>query len=101
MKELEQIKKEIQDYYSISFDSAEDDYITNARIKNKIKDIIIDHKNDVDVIDNALLLLAETTGCAEDEEIAEKILDELFDNNFLSQAQLDLYYKNVGTNRWK
>jgi hypothetical protein len=53
------------------------------------------------LIQESLKLLAENTGCAEDSEIAEDILDFLFYNQkILNQKNIDFFYNHSSTERW-
>jgi hypothetical protein len=97
---IENIKNEILNYHSISFGNEEEDYAFNKKIKEQLKEIIINSKKENDIIDKALLVLAESTGCAEDQEIAEDIISYLFENQIINQSQLDYFYDNIGTGRW-
>ena len=100
MEDIEKIKSEISKYYEMTFKNDEDDYNYNIVIKNKLKEIIINSQDNHMVVDKALLVLAESTGCSEDQEIAEEIIDYLFENQFINQNQLNLFYSNIGTGRW-
>ncbi len=99
LHEIENIEKLISEYYEMTFNNDEEDYIYNKQLKNKLKAVIINSKSN-NVIDKALEVLAESTGCAEDLQIAEDILNELFENKVIDKNQFDTFYKNVGTNRW-
>lgn len=98
--QIENIKKEIFEYYEMSFETAADDYLHNKQLKLKLKDVIIKNKDNKQIVEKALLVLAEVTGCAEDHEIAEEILDDLFGKVIIDKTQLDVYYSNVAAGRW-
>jgi hypothetical protein len=98
-EKIEDIKRQLSEYYEMIFDNDEEDYRYNKLLKNKLKAIIISTKNNA-VIERAIAVLAESTGCAEDLQIAEDILEELLDNNIISKNQFEIFYKNAGTNRW-
>lgn len=100
LSKIENIKEEILNYQLMSFENEEEDYAFNKKIKKQLEEVIINSKNENDIIDKALLVLAESTGCAEDQEIAEDIVSYLFDNQFINQSQLDYFYDNIGTGRW-
>ena len=81
----------------------------NRFIKNKIKNLIIVAHDDTTVpeedkqtvINAALTLLAENTGCVEDCEISETILHDLYDDlKIITQKDIDDFYKNSPANRW-
>lgn len=99
-QKIESIEEQISQYYEMIFDSESEDYNYNKILKNKLKDIIINSKNNVVIIEKALLVLAKSTGCAEDQEIAEEIINYLFENKIINNNQLDIFYDNLGTNRW-
>ena len=98
--QINDVKRQIFEYYEMSFEKESDDYEFNQRLKNKLKDIIVQYKDDNTVIEKALMVLAETTGCAEDHEIAEAIIDYLFGVGIINKEQMDMYYNNVATGRW-
>ncbi|SHE48237.1 hypothetical protein SAMN04488522_101328 [Pedobacter caeni] len=100
MGDMESIKNEILDYHQMVFDSEESDDEFNKAIKIKLQKLIMDAGDDQTVIYEALLVLAEATGCAADQKIAEEILDHLFGNKYISSAHLEFFYNNVSTARW-
>jgi len=100
-KKIEKIEKEIQEYYEMSFEKEQDDYSYNKLLKNKIKQLIVDSKNSKSgIIDAALLLLAKSTGCSEDQEIADEIINYLHDREYITSTQLSFFYDNLSTKRW-
>lgn len=99
-QKIESIEKHISQYYEMTFDNDNEDYNYNKMLKNKLKEIIVNSKNNIIIIEKALLVLAKSTGCAEDQEIAEEIINYLFENKIINNNQLDLFYDNLGTNRW-
>jgi flagellar capping protein FliD len=81
----------------------------NEAIKNKIKEFIISaHENTTlaeiekqTVISKALELLSENTGCAEDLEIAQTIINDLQnERKIITQKDADIFYSNSPVNRW-
>jgi hypothetical protein len=99
-QKIESIEKQISQYYEMTFDNDKEDYNYNEMLKNKLRDVIANSKNNVTIVEKALLVLAKSTGCAEDQEIAERIINYLFENKIINDSQLDLFYNNLGTNRW-
>lgn len=97
---INNLKMQIFEYYKMSFENEIEDYEYNKKLKQKLKDVIIENKNDSSIIEKALLVLAETTGCAEDHKIAEEIMDSLFKLGIINNEQLNFYYNNVATGRW-
>ncbi|WP_051263755.1 hypothetical protein [Tenacibaculum ovolyticum] len=101
-RKIETIEKEIQNYYENSFEEGNDDYKTNKLIKEKIKHLIIKINNlNSDVINRALLVLAKSTGCTEDQEIADNIINNLHDNGYIDEKQLNYFYDNTAIRRWE
>ena len=93
LKEIERIKSVLADYYDTDFDSDEEDFLVNKSNKQLIEQLIINLKNDdeLDVsnknffIKEALQLLAKNTGCVEDEEISDEILERLLVKHIISR----------------
>ena len=108
LKELEKIKSILEDYYNKDFNSDEEDFYVNKSNKELIEKLIVNVKcddsihisNKSSLIKEALVLLAKNTGCAEDETIAEEILDRLFATQTISQQDLEYYSKLKSTRRW-
>lgn len=107
--EINIIKNSLTNYYNKQFKSEEEAYIENKRIKGQIKKLIIQVNNDRTlsetnrgcVIKVGLKLLAKNTGCVEDIEIAESILDSLFNEmEILSQEDIDNFYEQYSSRRW-
>lgn len=98
-KKLEEIKKQILEYYEMSFDSDEEDYSFNKSLKEKLGCLITENSNEMEV-KTVLITLAESTGCAEDQEIAEIVLDDLFEKGLISEEQIGYFYENTSTRRW-
>lgn len=103
--EIEKIELLLKKYY----DSNSEDEQANEGIKNKIKELIIAVHEETafsetekqKAISSAMTLLSENTGCAEDYEIAEAILHELFDERkIINQKNIDDFYGNSPINRW-
>jgi hypothetical protein len=99
-QEIENIEEQISKYYEMVFEHETDDYIYNKKLKNKLKKVILNSKKNEEVIEKALFVLARTTGCAEDQEIAEEIINDLFESKVINKKHLDIFYNNLGTNRW-
>ncbi|MEC1180003.1 hypothetical protein P9B03_15995 [Metasolibacillus meyeri] len=112
--EIEKIRDSLKNYYknysNEQFKSEEEEYIENKKTKEQIKKLIIQVYNDStlseanrgDIIKVAVELLAKNTGCAEDVEIAEDILDSLFyDMKILNQENIDSFYEQYLCKRWE
>jgi hypothetical protein len=100
LNNIESIKQEINQYYEMSFENEIEDYLFNKKLKEKLQKVIIDYNTDEIIIQKALLVLAESTGCAEDQGIAVEILNLLYDKKYIKQKDLDFFYQNVATRRW-
>ncbi|GAB0170622.1 hypothetical protein LSPCS325_40590 [Lysinibacillus sp. CTST325] len=103
------LKNYYENYYNNQFKSEEEDYIENKKVKEQIKKLIIQVYNDSTLseadrgylIKVAVELLAKNTGCVEDAEIAEDILDSLFnDMKILSQEDIGNFYEQYSCRRW-
>jgi hypothetical protein len=108
--EIKRLKIVLESFYNKQFSSEEEELKENRGNKNLIKKLIIlansdEHLSDSDkqlIINDSLKLLAENTGCAEDSEIAENLLDYLFyDVKILNQKNIDEYYNYTSTGRWE
>lgn len=107
-KEIERIKSVLADYYDTDFDSDEEDFLVNKSNKQLIEKLIINLKNDdeLDVsnksffIKEALQLLAKNTGCVEDEEISDEILEKLLVKHIITQKDEKYYTQLKSTKRW-
>ena len=71
------IKKEINNFYEDDFESDNDEFYANKNIKNKIIDFICDAKNNnnFEMMKKFIELLSENTGCVEDVEILDSLLN--------------------------
>ncbi|WP_107924717.1 hypothetical protein [Lysinibacillus parviboronicapiens] len=108
--EIDKIRNSLKNYYNEQFKSEEEDYIENKKTKEQIKKLIIQVYNDSTlseadrgyIIKVAVELLAKNTGCVEDVVIAEDILDSLFnDMKILSQENIDNFYEQYSSRRWR
>lgn len=60
----------------------------------------LSHSAQQQVIKEALMLLAKSTGCVEDEQIAENMLDKLhLESKVIDQKDIDFFYQ-INPNRW-
>ncbi|WP_042474015.1 hypothetical protein [Bacillus ndiopicus] len=108
--EIDKIRDSLKNYYSKQFKNEEEDYIENKKTKEQIKKLIIQVYNDSTlseanrehIIKVGLELLAKNTGCAEDGEIAEDILESLFyDMKILSKENIGNFYEQYSCKRWE
>ena len=106
-KEIERIKSVLADYYDTDFDSDEEDFLVNKSNKQLIEKLIINLKNDdeLDVsnknffIKEALQLLAKNTGCVEDEEISDEILEKLLVKHIISRSLKTIFQHKACTDK--
>ncbi|MBF0960551.1 MAG: hypothetical protein HXK20_00355 [Alloprevotella tannerae] len=98
----------LEDYYNIDYNSDEEDFQANKFNKKRIEELIVQVKRDYTIlisnkntlIKEALMLLAKNTGCAEDEEISEEILNRLLATQTIVQQDIEYYSKLKSTKRW-
>ncbi|MBF0952496.1 MAG: hypothetical protein HXK18_03010 [Alloprevotella tannerae] len=98
----------LEDYYNIDYNSDEEDFQANKFNKKRIEELIVQVKRDDTIlisnksalIKEALMLLAKNTGCAEDEEISEEILNRLLATQTIVQQDIEYYSKLKSTKRW-
>ena len=106
---LTKIQKTLVEFFDKKFENEIDELTVNKTNKKLIENIIIDANRPnmltlsekEEIITKALMLLAQFTGCAEDSEMAEEILNEAYFKSMISKQQLDTYYENIGTKRWE
>ncbi|PRD54741.1 hypothetical protein [Sphingobacterium gobiense] len=108
--ELDRIRAIIENFYVAKFACKEEEYEANKNNKEQIGKFIfrIKQANDLlepeqqDLMNGALELLARNTGDAEDGEIAEQIIDNLFyDLKIIDQNDIDRFYQYNATGRWE
>ena len=109
---INDINNLLKDYYENQingeFLNDEENYNENLKIKNKIKELIIDVNNDDNILvdrkqslkNKILKLLGENTGCVEDCKISEIILKELLEKNIINQINVAYYNSNENTGKW-
>ncbi|MCD9562887.1 hypothetical protein [Tenacibaculum maritimum] len=100
LEELSKIERDILAYYEKSFNEEVEEYQQNALVKNKLKELIMNVREDPDKVKETLLVLAKYTGCAEDQEIAEDIIEALQKGNYITNEQIDYFDENASTGRW-
>lgn len=73
--------------------------------KNVLVNILVDtkfnRKDKVEFKHKMLLILAENTGCMEDQELSDEILKALIAENLIEKQDLLIYERNKMTNRWE
>ena len=97
------LSEKMNDFYDQEYLSEEGEYIENKKIKSDIIDFIVksNELSEFSLVQNALLLVFENTGCQEDFEILNEIITPLFENNILDNKSLKKYFGNSPLSRWK
>lgn len=70
------IEKEMNNFYEDVFESEQEEFSVNKKIKKKIVNLIADAKKngDMKVMQKAIELISDNTGCVEDVEILNSLL---------------------------
>lgn len=109
--QLVDIEKEIESFFSKNFADDNASLSNNRKEKGKINSFILEITSDVkkgiitqkqrdDLLEKALKLLGKYTGCTEDMEVADEILDNLLIKNFITKDDLKYFTDNTSINRW-
>ncbi|WP_228007960.1 hypothetical protein [Citrobacter sp. BDA59-3] len=101
--QLKKISKKLNDFYSEEYLYEEDEYLANKEIKAELVDFIIksNESSEFLLVQDALLLLFDNTGCQEDFEILDEIISPLFEKNILDDKLLEKYCNNSPLSRWR
>ncbi len=107
-QELTIIRRNLENFVNSELVDLELDYQTNIKIKKQVTDLIyISHfdpniKDDEkdEIINISCRLLGEYTGCAEDLEILDEILEQLDKYEIIKEKHLEHLKFNNGLNRW-
>lgn len=107
--QLSNLEKDIQAFMSSTYDNASEELINNKQLKSSLKELIerVFLDNDIPegqkntIINRSLMILAKSTGCAEDLEIAESVLDDLFERKIIHEIELNVFYEHASTARWE
>lgn len=101
LAKLNRIANNLITFYKSQFNSPEEEYQANKNAKEQVGQLIIHVKRELglsraaqqQVVNEALMLLAKSTGCVADEQIAENMLDKLhLQSKVIDQQDLDRYY---------
>lgn len=97
------LTKKMNEFYDEEYSSEEGEYLENKKIKADIIDFIINSNElgELFLVQEALLLLFDNTGCQEDFEILDEIISPLFEKNILDGKLLKKYCSNSPLSRWK
>jgi len=92
-------------------DDEHEEYIVNKKAKTRILDFILKEKKQLDskaislnefeiILEKSIKVLQENTGCAEDLEILEEILDALCNIKIINSQQYSDIVKGTSSGRW-
>lgn len=104
-KEIESIREILLEFYEKDFLTEREEFLENKSNKKLIENLIKKIYEDDYITSNekeryielCMKLLAENTGCQEDEEIATEIIANL---EHLNCNVLSMFMENKSTNRW-
>ncbi|AYH04834.1 hypothetical protein EXT68_19700 [Pectobacterium parmentieri] len=88
--------------YDNSYLSDEDEYIENKKIKSEVVCFICDAHacGERLLVEKALKLLLDNTGCQEDFDILEEIISPVLKNKIIDSELLNKYLKDSPLFRW-
>jgi hypothetical protein len=106
-QELEQIAAAIQEYADGPILPDPEDYHANKAVKTKLQQFIekvattesVNAPDKKELITKAIIILASNTGHHEDLEIAEDILDYLYNNHYINDEDMNTFNEHTGTGR--
>ena len=102
------LKERIEEHYKKEFISEEEEYNDNFSHKNNLVQFVIEcysnnKLNTVSkkkILTDTLNILSEFTGCAEDLEILEKLLDILIEKNIINMKEYNNTIEMSSVSRW-
>ena len=100
---LDNITRELEKYYESDFPTDDEDSHVNSAIKHKLGELIFaaDGAKLNDVKQEALDLLAGSTGCMEDYEILLEITDDLILRGVLNDKSAKKLLDKAPVSRWR
>lgn len=100
--EFERIKQELDQYFDTNYSSDLAEESENTRIKGEIERLIVDAHKQADrrVLEDALELLAENTGCAQDYMLFQNIARNLIAQKILTNDELKKLLAGSPVARW-
>ena len=107
-EQLERFRANWSSHIAQNYISNEEERNNNLEIKSSISHFIFSvsenkniAENDVALLINeAIIVLAEQSGCQEDLEISEEILADLESKGIIDQSHYDLFYNKSSSSRW-
>lgn len=102
------LKEKIEEHYKKEFISEEVEYNDNFLHKKNLVEYVIECyiKNELDIVSkkktlaDTLGILSEFTGCADDLEILEKLLDILIEKNIIDKKEYNNTIEMSSVSRW-
>lgn len=101
-RQLNKLAQELDAFYDIEYSSDDEEYSKNKAIKLRIVELVLTancKRGDL-LIDKALTLLMENSGCQYDVQILMEILPPLVDSGLIAQEELSDYIDNSPMGRW-
>ncbi len=97
------LERKLNESYERDFDSDEEEYNENKKIKTELADFIIkSHQyGELDLVEAAVKFLFDNTGCQEDYEILEQVIQPLLKLNILNQDLIKMYLSCSPLARWE
>ncbi|WP_163830858.1 hypothetical protein [Spartinivicinus ruber] len=108
---LKSLKKEVAESTVYLSDDENEQFFRNKNAKYKVLDFILERHsmylskkvnihNFESEFDQAIEILQLNTGCAEDLEILEMILDELYDKKIINDKEYNDIISGTAASRW-
>ncbi len=109
---IKRVKQLLEKYYEKDFESEIEDSIKNTLIKKKLLQIILDcHSDDIDklvkteereyILNEALHIFQENTGCAEDLQLLQEAMNQLVSKSIISLEKSNSIMNNNAASRFK
>lgn len=101
-RELNKLAQELDSFYDIAYSSDDEEYSKNKAIKLRIVELVLtaNCKPGDLLIDKALTLLMDNSGCQYDVQILMEILPPLVDSGLIAQEELSDYIESSSVGRW-
>lgn len=101
-RELNELAQELDAFYDIEYSSDDEEYNKNKAIKLRIVELSLRAecmRGDL-LIDKALTILMDNSGCQYDVQTLMEILPPLVDTGLIAQEELNDYIDNSLVGRW-
>ena len=102
ISEIEDLERSFEEYYSTEY-SARDDTLENIKIRKRAVEILTSalKARDTKAAESILILLSESTGCAEDLAIFAELIEPLLNAHLISEEEIGLVTKAKPVARWR